>query len=248
MKPYRKDEVLEMADMVEVASLPRKPPILMSAANMLRAFAETLGEPVDVPDESDIDDAPSGRPNAESACYAYGFNACREAIHAQGTGKREPDDSRAFKNFHRALCERFDYTHDEIDWRRDQVSLEEHIAKKIEKREQAGVSEAHIDALELARVALHRSAPIREAIDHLDRNAVSNHAKAYQAVLTVLEGKAVIPSQVPEGEVILEHSGCGNGVQVNQLTVKLYPGDVVVMKRGRLGKALTATKPDTAKE
>lgn len=34
-----------------------------------------------------------------------------------------------FKNFHRALCERFNYAHDPIDWKRDQVSLIEHIAK-----------------------------------------------------------------------------------------------------------------------
>jgi len=34
-----------------------------------------------------------------------------------------------FKNLHRALCERFGYYHDELDWRRDQVSLIEHIAK-----------------------------------------------------------------------------------------------------------------------
>ncbi len=38
------------------------------------------------------------------------------------------DDTHAFKNFHRSLCARFGYTHDEIDWRRDLVSLEEHIA------------------------------------------------------------------------------------------------------------------------
>lgn len=35
---------------------------------------------------------------------------------------------REFKNFHRQLCERFGYTHDEKDWRRDQVSLIEFIA------------------------------------------------------------------------------------------------------------------------
>lgn len=34
----------------------------------------------------------------------------------------------AFKNFHRSLCARFGYTHDEKDWQRDLVSLEEHIA------------------------------------------------------------------------------------------------------------------------
>lgn len=38
-----------------------------------------------------------------------------------------------FKNFHRALCVRFGYVHDERDWKRDQVSLEEHIATRLER-------------------------------------------------------------------------------------------------------------------
>src|ERR1041385_5392682 len=37
-----------------------------------------------------------------------------------------------FKNFHRALCERFGYGHDEKDWVRDQVSLIEHIASRLQ--------------------------------------------------------------------------------------------------------------------
>ncbi|WP_085646743.1 MULTISPECIES: hypothetical protein [unclassified Pseudomonas] len=36
-----------------------------------------------------------------------------------------------FKNFHRRLCERFGYYYDELDWQRDQVSLEEHIATQF---------------------------------------------------------------------------------------------------------------------
>ena len=40
----------------------------------------------------------------------------------------------SFKNFHRSLCDRFDYVHDPVDWRRDQVSLEEHIAHKLAER------------------------------------------------------------------------------------------------------------------
>ncbi|AJO79393.1 hypothetical protein [Pseudomonas sp. MRSN 12121] len=36
-----------------------------------------------------------------------------------------------FKSFHRSLCERFGYFHDEADWQRDQVSLEEHIAAQF---------------------------------------------------------------------------------------------------------------------
>ncbi len=35
-----------------------------------------------------------------------------------------------FKNFHRLLCERFGYGHDEVDWQRDQLSLIEWIAKR----------------------------------------------------------------------------------------------------------------------
>ena len=35
-----------------------------------------------------------------------------------------------FKNFHRLLCKRFDYAHDEKDWKRDQLSLIEWIATR----------------------------------------------------------------------------------------------------------------------
>ena len=37
----------------------------------------------------------------------------------------------AFNNFHRQLCERFGYSHDEVDWQRDQISLIEHIAAEL---------------------------------------------------------------------------------------------------------------------
>lgn len=40
------------------------------------------------------------------------------------------NDSAYFKNFHRLLCERFGYSHDDKDWRRDQASLIEHIASQ----------------------------------------------------------------------------------------------------------------------
>lgn len=38
-----------------------------------------------------------------------------------------------FKSFHRSLCKRFGYPHDEKDWWRDLVSLEEHIAAAASK-------------------------------------------------------------------------------------------------------------------
>lgn len=40
-------------------------------------------------------------------------------------------DEHQFKNFHRMLCERFGYGHDEKDWQRDQVSLIEHIVGQV---------------------------------------------------------------------------------------------------------------------
>lgn len=38
---------------------------------------------------------------------------------------------KAFQNFHRSLCARFGAVHDPVDWWRDTVSLEEHIASLI---------------------------------------------------------------------------------------------------------------------
>lgn len=57
-----------------------------------------------------------------------------------------------FKNFHRALCERFDYCHDERDWKRDQVSLIEHIAKKVAASEAGAVPFAYVRTLDLDRL------------------------------------------------------------------------------------------------
>ena len=46
----------------------------------------------------------------------------------------QPKADYEFKNFHRALCERFGYSHDEVDWMRDQVSLIEWIAKQVQPK------------------------------------------------------------------------------------------------------------------
>jgi hypothetical protein len=51
---------------------------------------------------------------------------------ADALWKRVNSGEAAFKNFHRSLCARFGYVHDEVDWKRDQVSLEEHIAAKVQ--------------------------------------------------------------------------------------------------------------------
>lgn len=44
---------------------------------------------------------------------------------------------RQFKNFHRLLCERFEYGHDKQEWKRDQLSLIEHIASRLSADESA---------------------------------------------------------------------------------------------------------------
>ena len=46
----------------------------------------------------------------------------------QSVRKEEREE---FKNFHRNLCKRFGYWHDDVHWKRDLASLEEHIAKAI---------------------------------------------------------------------------------------------------------------------
>ena len=56
----------------------------------------------------------------------------RELMDEVSRLKAERDaEAHSFKNLHRLLCDRFDYTHDETDWKRDQVSLIEWIASRI---------------------------------------------------------------------------------------------------------------------
>jgi hypothetical protein len=61
------------------------------------------------------------------------FYKAQTAITAIKQARSAPlqDSDHEFKNFHRLLCERFGYTHDEVDWKRDQISLIEWIAKQV---------------------------------------------------------------------------------------------------------------------
>lgn len=43
-------------------------------------------------------------------------------------------------------------------------------------------------------------------------------------------------------EVLMEHSGCGSGTQVDMLTVRLNPGDKVIMLKGRITQAIDAAR------
>ena len=68
------------------------------------------------------------------------------------TTEQKKQAEAGFKNFHRSLCERFGYYHDEIDWQRDQVSLEEHIATQF----------SHVSA---------ENAALRRQVESLQRGA-----------------------------------------------------------------------------
>jgi hypothetical protein len=64
---------------------------------------------------------------------ATGFQSWLKAVNTVPADHAPHKGEKAFKNFHRSLCERFGATHDPVDWWRDTVSLEEYIASLIAK-------------------------------------------------------------------------------------------------------------------
>lgn len=60
-----------------------------------------------------------------------------------------------------------------------------------------------------------------------------------QAPAGVLEDAAA-------SEVLMENSGCGSGTQVDMLTVRLNPGDKVIMLKGRITQATDAARKQGA--
>lgn len=65
--------------------------------------------------------------SAMQADHATALRREEELGYARGVRDRTAE----FKNFHRLLCERFGYGHDNLDWQRDQLSLIEHIASLL---------------------------------------------------------------------------------------------------------------------
>lgn len=96
-----------------------------------------------------------------SAAVRAGLEA---ALAAAGQGDAVDNCGRpwrdAFKNFHRSLCARFGYVHDEKGWQRDQVSLEEHIAAEI-----AALRSELFDERERHRIALVQRDDYRKQLD-----------------------------------------------------------------------------------
>ena len=99
-----------------------------------------------------------------------------------------------FKNFHRALCERFGYVHDPIDWKRDLVSLEEHIAARIRSArvdaleklalDKRSVLICHNDLTELIRMARGvpgwKLVPVEPTEDMLEASVLNHSERPYQ--------------------------------------------------------------------
>jgi hypothetical protein len=89
---------------------------------------------------------------ALEADAAAARKATREAV------KRAEKAEAEFKNFHRMLCERFGYSHDERHWKRDQVSLMEDIATALTTERQR--AEAQNAKLKEALRAASRAADL----------------------------------------------------------------------------------------
>lgn len=99
---------------------------------------------------------------------------------AQPSGQAAPSDTHAFKNFHRALCDRFGYSHDERDWRRDQVSLIEWIAAQTSEQAQSDHADwmpfaltlsAALDRGEPAALLMDENSPLRGELRRLIADA-----------------------------------------------------------------------------
>ena len=101
-----------------------------------------------------------------------------------------------------------------------------------------------VAALKAEITRLKTDLPGDTVADRLDRLAdhsepgSQRQADLYAAATVWRKHLAARPAR-QVGEVITEHNGCGRGAQVDQLTVRLYPGDKVVMLRGPLGLAMT---------
>lgn len=110
MSQYTPEQVERMADaLVGYMNTP--------AAPMLRAYASTLRQQA----RTCSDERPCIN------CFADQGECLGPAPE---TLRQQAEAGHDFKNFHRLLCERFGYAHDEKDWRRDQVSLIEWIARQ----------------------------------------------------------------------------------------------------------------------
>lgn len=120
-----------------------------------------------------------------------------------------PDDTHKFKNFHRRLCERFGYVHDEIDWRRDQVSLIEWIAKKADAPAEAREPIAWMTDDDRAITAAQKQRALA------DGGATASSVRPYSVPCYAVSAPADAGEAVP---IAIYQVGCG--IQQGQVTYR----------------------------
>jgi hypothetical protein len=119
---------------VQNLNMVEPPSAAQSAPAGEREVVEVVGYRVSMPGEPELgawlDEEAESEPQIQAHEPLMTVAQHNRILAAWQRTQSATSDSHDFKNFHRLLCERFGYTHDEKDWRRDQLSLIEHIAKQ----------------------------------------------------------------------------------------------------------------------
>lgn len=86
--------------------------------------------------------------------------------------------------------------------------------------------------------------PIFAGLDAAEKARLRSQARFMDGYCAVLEERIAafstpaVQFQPAPTRVLTEHSGCGQGAQVDQLRVSLYPGDRVLLEMGPYSAAL----------
>jgi hypothetical protein len=104
-------------------------PVIAFASAKPEEIRGTVQRLIDAGLADAADTLKSGEGDIDAALLATDLNIGAPTVAIASHGRLDPIDAdHEFKNFHRLLCERFDYVHDPVDWKRDQLSLVEWIA------------------------------------------------------------------------------------------------------------------------
>jgi len=75
---------------------------------------------------------------------------------------------------------------------------------------------------------------------------MASYVKSASEAITKLQAAQSPAVAVPLTKVLTEHSGCGQGAQTDSLTVRLHPGDKVVLHMGPYSAALATQQAQPA--
>lgn len=91
-----------------------------------------------------------------------------------------------------------------------------------------------VDSMARVLMAAFAKAEPEHPITRYPTSFVATFADMARAALATTQPAAQGMDALDVEAVILEHSGCGHNTQVDQLTVRLNPGDKVVLRKGRI--------------